>query len=214
MFITLDIETIAGTDVPEDLLKVDSRLKDPDKIAKAKEEARQKTSFDGAFGEIVSIAWAVDGGDISSSTREYAGEEKLLRAAVREIDEDVRGARDYSSAHDYAIKWVGHNIEFDLGFIFKRCVVHGISLPSYFPWPIKPWDRFINDTGYMWGGAKEFVKLDTLAYALLGERKTNSGADVAGMWERGECDKIAEYNRDDVRLTREIHKKLIGVRNG
>lgn len=213
MYITIDIETIAGTDVPEDLLKVDSRLKDPAKIEKAKEDARQKTVFDGAFGEIVSIAWAVDGGKIDSATRGRESEDLTIVRALNGIDEKVQEARDYSSAHDYAITWVGHNVEFDLGFIFKRCVVHGITLPSYFPWPIKPWDRFINDTQYMWGG-RDFTKLDTLAYALLGERKTTTGADVAGMWERGEYAEIAEYNRDDVRKTREIHKKLIGVRNG
>jgi hypothetical protein len=215
MNIFLDLETIAGTDVPEDLLKVDSRLKDPVKIAAAKKEALNKTSFDGAFGKIVSLAFAVDDEEIDVVTRAGPSvrEYEALNMFAGRLDAAISEARTTCGADGYAITWVGHNIQFDLGFLFKRAAVNRIKLPFRLPWPCNPWDKFVCDTNYLWAG-RDYVKLDTLALVLLGERKTNTGADVAGMWERGEYDRIAEYNRDDVRITREVHKKLLAVRNG
>ncbi|MCR9214807.1 MAG: hypothetical protein NXI13_13910 [Proteobacteria bacterium] len=213
MNIFIDIETIAGTDVPLDLMKVDSRLKDPAKIEAAKQAAVAKTSFDGAFGQIVSIAWAIDDGAISSVWRETEWDEKdILGAFFDNLKFELDSARTAATAQTYEAAWVGHNIAFDLGFLFKRSVVLDIERTVRFPWPVNPWDQQVFDTQYQWAGRGNYVKLDTLAYSLLGERKTDSGADVAGMWKRGEYLNIANYNRDDVRITREVFKRLSGVK--
>lgn len=59
------------------------------------------------------------------------------------------------------------------------------------------------------------LKLDSLAKATLGKRKSGSGLDAVKWWAEGKIDKVRKYCLDDVRITKEIYeyaltnKKLI-----
>jgi DEAD/DEAH box helicase domain-containing protein len=54
-------------------------------------------------------------------------------------------------------------------------------------------------------------KLESVASATLGEGKSADGLQALEWWRRGEIDKIAEYCRDDVRVTRDLYD--FGKRN-
>lgn len=58
------------------------------------------------------------------------------------------------------------------------------------------------------------LKLDSVAKATLGRRKSGHGLDAVTWWAEGKVEKVKKYCLDDVRLTKEIyeyareHKKL------
>lgn len=54
-------------------------------------------------------------------------------------------------------------------------------------------------------------KLESVASATLGEGKSADGLQALEWWRRGEIDKITEYCRDDVRVTRDLYD--FGKRN-
>lgn len=54
-------------------------------------------------------------------------------------------------------------------------------------------------------------KLDSVASATLGAGKTADGLQALEWWRLGEIDKIAEYCREDVRVTRDLYD--FGTRN-
>lgn len=209
MNIYTDIETVGAKReaVPDEFLKVAANLKDPEKIEAARVVALEKTSFNGAFGEIVSISWAVDGDKVNCFNRNGPedSEKWMLEKFFMCLEEDLSKQK---SAHTFAAKWIGHFLQFDLGFIFKRCKILGVDTRSvHVPWPVNSWDKQVEDTMYMWAG-RDTVSLDVLAFVLLGERKIESGADVAFYWSEGDYQKIRLYNIDDVEKTRNIHKIL------
>ncbi len=48
------------------------------------------------------------------------------------------------------------------------------------------------------------ISLDLLAEANLGVKKTGHGLDAIGWWKNGEKDKVKEYCKHDVKITKEI----------
>lgn len=53
------------------------------------------------------------------------------------------------------------------------------------------------------------LKLDTVGEATLGLNKTGHGADAMILWQNGEIDKLIEYCKNDVRLTKELYDYAI-----
>jgi DEAD/DEAH box helicase domain-containing protein len=49
------------------------------------------------------------------------------------------------------------------------------------------------------------IKLDTIAEATLGVKKSGHGLDAITWWQSGEIDKIIKYCIDDVKLTRNLY---------
>ena len=49
------------------------------------------------------------------------------------------------------------------------------------------------------------IKLDTIAEATLGVKKSGHGLDAIVWWNKGEIDKIIKYCIDDVRITRDLY---------
>ncbi len=49
------------------------------------------------------------------------------------------------------------------------------------------------------------IKLDTLAEATLGKKKTGHGLDAIVWWQKGEIDKIIKYCLEDVKITKELY---------
>lgn len=58
------------------------------------------------------------------------------------------------------------------------------------------------------------IKLDSVAKATLGKKKSGHGLDAVRWWQEGKFEKVKKYCLDDVRITKEIydyareHKKL------
>ncbi|HEX8459374.1 MAG TPA: hypothetical protein VF656_18930 [Pyrinomonadaceae bacterium] len=109
---------------------------------------------------------------------------------------------------------VAHNVNFDMSFIFFRCVVHGLGLS--FPLDLGAYNpKGVYDTSRRWAaGARSTgpVSLDALAWAL-GEETSKSeevcGDRVLDLYRAGALGAIRDYNLRDVRLTRKIYERLV-----
>ena len=108
---------------------------------------------------------------------------------------------------------VGHNIiGFDLPFIFQRCLVHGLQARPFVN--LAEYNvRGVFDTMHRWWlGAKRFVSLDDVAWALgIESSKTADveGSKVFDLYQAGKLDLIREYNLNDVRVTRQIYERMV-----
>lgn len=216
-FVYFDIETIPCQDplYREELARKvapPGNIKKPESIKawldenreSATDEAMAKTSFDGGRGHVCTIAWAKDDSKIHVEHAETLDQESsVIRAFFDDLD-------DYHSE-----TLVGHNITgFDLGFLRKRAVVLGIKLPpnASLPRDPKPWDKNVHDTMSMWAGGGNRISMDALCGVLgIKGKEGFDGSMVAEAWANGEHQKIAEYCKDDVWRTREIHKRFLGA---
>lgn len=211
-FLYLDIETI-GTSDPDRIAEIAATITCPGNITKAEsiaaweaekkpklvEEAVAKTSFSGAYGKVCCIGWAWDDGEALSVVGDEA------RVLVNAIDRITMSAPQYG-----LMTIVGHYVaNFDLRFLMQRAIVLGVRLPAWFPRDPKPWSREVFDTMTAWAGAKDSISLDNLCKVLgIPGKDGVDGSMVAGMWQRGELDAIAEYCRADVERVRNVHRKM------
>lgn len=214
-FVYFDLETIPCQDESY-LLELERKVQAP-KTLKKKEsidkwlsenrkasaiEAMKKTSFDGGRGHICTIAWAKDDSPIRAAhAASISDERSIIEAFFNDLD----------PYHSEVL--VGHNITgFDIGFLRKRAIVLGIKMPSpqSLPRDPKPWDKNVHDTMSMWAGGAGKISMDNLC-SILGVKGKDGfdGSQVADAWADGEHDKIAEYCRDDVWRTREIHRRFL-----
>lgn len=53
------------------------------------------------------------------------------------------------------------------------------------------------------------IKLDTLAEATLGKKKSGHGLDAITWWQQGEIEKIIKYCIEDVKITKELYDYAI-----
>jgi DEAD/DEAH box helicase domain-containing protein len=56
------------------------------------------------------------------------------------------------------------------------------------------------------------LKLDSIAEATLGKKKSGHGLEAITWWKNGEIDKIIRYCTDDVRITKEVYE--YAMKNG
>lgn len=211
-FLYLDIETIPTTDAhriaeiaatitcPGNITKPESIAAwEAEKKPKLVEESVAKSSFSGAYGKVCCIGWAWDDGEALSVVGDEA------RVLVNAIDRITMSAPQYGLT-----TIVGHYVaNFDLRFLMQRAIVLGIPLPAWFPRDPKPWSREVFDTMTAWAGAKDSISLDNLCKVLgIPGKDGVDGSMVAGMWQRGELDAIAEYCRADVERVRNVHRKM------
>ena len=225
MNVFFDIETIpeqseeAAKRAISDSISAPASMKKPETISdwhngagkyagekeSAIESAYRATSFDGARGQVCSIAYAVGDGELVSSTDVKCGSEKgLLEWFVKSLTEKVgkNGKRPCF--------FIGHFIGgFDLKFLFHRLVVSGIDPGFELPFNGRHGQHFF-DTMIAWAGYKNRISQDDLCKALGMEGKPN-GIDGSLVWDfykSGRIAEIEEYNSDDVAKVREIYQRL------
>lgn len=217
-FLYLDIETIPASD-PAIIAEIASTVTPPGSMKKAETiaewessqkpaavaEAVAKTSFNGAYGRVCCIGWTWDD-DLPTSCVMDEGitEHQMLINAFDSIN--LQKPKNYEPP-----VIVGHFVaDFDLRFLLQRAFVHGVMVPAWWPRDPKPWSREVHDTMNMWAGAKGSISLDNLCMALGIQGKAGvDGSMVAGMFERGEIDAIAEYCMADVERVREVHRRML-----
>lgn len=218
----IDIETICSQK-PGALESIRETIKHPGNISKAETVAKwyeenadsaameqyRKQSFDGALGEIISIAWALDDGEVNVNYRYDDNEAGLLRAFFVDINEltDKYGQKVHIST------WSGHYITgFDLRFIWQRCVMLGVRPTVHIPYDAKPWDSKVFDTKVAWTGTGQYSgigSLDALSKAFGLEGKGDiDGSKVYDYWLAGRIEEIAEYNKQDVVKCRALYNKM------
>ncbi|MBI3341728.1 ribonuclease H-like domain-containing protein, partial [Candidatus Curtissbacteria bacterium] len=121
---------------------------------------------------------------------------------------------DFWAVAKAANRFIGfNNMDFDLRFIYQRCVINGVP-----PTQNLSFARYRNDPIYdiMWEWRKwarePSVSLDTLAKALgIPSSKGGEieGKDVWKAYQDGRLPEICEYCKKDVEVTRAIYRKMV-----
>lgn len=219
-YLYLDLESIPTTN-PDHIAEIAKGVTPPASMSKpetiAKWEAEQKpeavkeavarTSFNGAYGSICSIAWAWNDEQVFSHLlSDSPGERDFLSSASDAFVGSRRKSEDWRS-----VQIVGHYVaDFDLRFMWQRAMVLGVRMPTFWPRDLKPWSKDIFDTMNAWAGAKGSISLDKLCAALgIPGKDGIDGSMVAQMWAGGRYDEVAAYNRDDVERVRNVHRKMM-----
>ena len=229
MQIIFDIETIPSQqpDAREQVrasIKPPGTLKKPESIAAwwaneadaAVEDAYRRQSLDGGLaGEIISIAACTPDGRqwVRCRTQDEKESELLLAFGAQVenwIDQDARAvAEGFNYAQDPFL--IAHNAAFDLGFLWRRCIVNGVRLPFKVPGPMARAGQHYGDTMLQWAGYGNRVSLDALCRALGVPSPKDDGMDgskVLDAWLAGEHERIAQYNLADAVATLAVWERL------
>lgn len=193
-----DIETIPVEKNKHGILKEihQKKLDDGKKVDGDIEKFIEETSFNGAFGRIACISYAINNGSVST----LSGDEKEILREFWRIAKDVQ-------------LFVGFNIiDFDMRFIYQRSMILEIK-----PTQELSFARYRNFPMYdvlcewiKWGYPKKGT-LHELAIAFGFESsKTGEieGKEVARAYEEGRIKEICEYCEKDVEVTRKIYYKM------
>jgi len=155
----------------------------------------RNTSFQGEFGRILCICYAVDDGDLQS----LSCDEKDILQKFWNIAKDAN-------------LFIGHNImEFDLRFIYKRSIIKGVrpsrelSFARYRSTPIydtmKEWEK--------WGAIGTSLHKLSIALGIASPKEEGiDGSKVYDYYLAGKTDEIIEYCKRDVDATRKVYKKM------
>ena len=228
---TLDIETLAlpgfrervGPKLEKDLklgyMRIEQQQRYLEDIAAEEERVYQLGSLNATSGRILSIAVHV--GSVPGFTLEGITDSKNEHAFG--IDErgneqdEVQALKDFlalmSDFDPECDLLVGHNIiNFDLPFIFQRCLVNNITVK-----PLVDLSEFrvagVYDTMRNWWlGGRNRVALDDIAWALgIESSKTGEveGSKVFDLYQAGRLAEIREYNLNDVRVTRKVYERMV-----
>lgn len=232
--IPLDIETIPGQAAAVlEALRADAEAekaecrapgnyKDPEKIAAniaeqhaaidaAVMEKWRKTSFDGAYGQIAVVSFAIDGGEPVKVYRDdwqAPGAETGLLEELRDTMHERLNPKT-----ELAAQIIGHNVSaFDLRFLVQRSIILGVK-----PHPVlaraaacKPWetDR-VFDTMVQWAGVGNRISLDKLCKALgLPGKGEIDGSKVWDYVQAGRIAEVADYCADDVRKVWAVYQRM------
>lgn len=152
------------------------------------------TSFDGAFGRILCVGYAID----DEPTEALVGDEQDMLQRFWEL------ARNASL-------FVGHNLmEFDLPFIYQRSIVMGVrpskklSFARYRSDPIydtmKEWSQ--------WGRQQVGLEHIALALGIPTPKEGIDGSQVFAFYQAGKVDEIVAYCKRDVETTRAVYKRM------
>lgn len=205
----LDIETLpaAQGDLEKLRLLFDKKNKEFDQ--EKFDDFLQKTNFDGAFGRVLCIGYAVD--DESPKIFYNENNEKETLKQFWNLVDAISATPRNSQYPDYGVQFVGHNVmDFDLRFLYQRSIVLGvrpcyeINFARYRNYPIydtmKEWVKWSNAT----------VGLEYLALALdiPSPKDGIDGSQVAEFFLKGKVNDILEYCKRDVETTRAICQRM------
>jgi 3'-5' exonuclease len=167
-------------------------------VKKKKEDWFKKTALDGNFGRIFCIGYIKEPPKINRASI-IKGREKNILEKFWKIARNVD-------------LFIGHNIiDFDLPFIYKRSIIHGVKPTrrlNFARYRSEP----IYDTLREWENwsLRSHTSLDTLAKILnLPTSKDDiNGSQVYETYLKGEAARIYKYCKKDVELTRKIYYKM------
>ena len=239
MRIFIDIET-APTNDPELIREIESSITAPGNYTKpesiqqwmetkgemAKREAIAKTALSPEDGSIISVCLATDDGEPVTFMRppEEPDDARLLKQVYAYLDDVLTDASVSSNTtgdllHRPNPWFIGHSVVgFDLPWLWKRSVIHGLSVPFtlYSPDELRH-GRNCYDTMLGWAGLRGHITLSRLCRVLgITDPKANesgiSGKNAFEFWQKGDLDTVDAYNRGDVLAVREIFHRMEAMR--
>lgn len=169
------------------------------------EERIRATALNGAYGEICSIAWAINSGPVSFITRDGVLSEKTLLVDFFQIMKEDQEKRNFRLP-----RFCGHNIAWDLKFLWQRSVINNVTLPVKLPWRESAWTDWYIDTMALWEGYRDRISLKSLC-AVLGIDvgiEDIDGSQVWDMWQAKEYEKITAHNVADVERVQKIYERI------
>ncbi len=214
-----DIETIPADESSHEALKYlyerkvkKAQAKDPTKEIESLEQFIENTGFDGSFGRVLCISYAVN----DDETR-----------TICNPDNEKKTLEDFWFVAKQIDLFVGHNImEFDLRFLLQRSMVLGVK-PTWTRFSElgkKPWDmvkhlsfaRYQNlpifDTMQEWSNwGSQKLGLEHVALALGIPTPKGEGIDGSEVWnfyKAGKVKEICDYCERDVETTRAVYKRM------
>ena len=209
MNVYLDLETLpdltqGAKERVKATLKAPANYKKPDVIAQwideNAEEAWRKTSFDGGYGSICVIGYAINDNPV----------EMIIVEDEKQALQDFAARVDYANLNHEGIEFIGHNLlGFDLPFLWKRSVIHNTG-HRHIPKDARHGAGRAFCTMQQWTGFTGKISLDALAGVLgLQSHKADfDGSMVYDAWMAGEKQRVADYCKQDVELTRQIYKRI------
>lgn len=177
------------------------------------DDAYRKTSFDGAFGQVCVIGYAIGSDEprfVKADDLSAASEVALLEAFSCVLTDLIPANEALSTTV------IGHNVSaFDLRFLVQRHIINGVRPHTIIARAAqaKPWEQEkVYDTMIQWGGngAKAGGSLDKLckALAIPSPKGAIDGSKVWDFVKAGEIAQVAEYCAKDVAATRAIHRRM------
>lgn len=212
----LDIETIPAGEDGIEALKI---LFEKKKAKKSKKEGSEDhadfeqyllgTSFDGSFGRIICISYAIDDDPVECLSGDENEAEMLKK--FWEIVDSISVPSGNGQWKDYGVQFIGHNVmDFDLRFIYQRSTINRIK-PAY----ELPFVRYRNypiyDTMKEWSKwSMNSIGLEHIALALgIPTPKDGiDGSEVYNFYKAGKIKEICEYCKRDVEATREVYRRM------
>ncbi|QPB42187.1 ribonuclease H-like domain-containing protein [Rodentibacter haemolyticus] len=174
-----------------------------------KETAVEKTALSGTFGEIISVACAIDDSPVQVFyLADWQGadrEQRILTDFFQYLNQHYQANKDIPPV------FIGHNhVAFDIRFVYQRAIVNRVKPFAYFPIHAKAWDKQVFDTMVEWAGVGNRISMNDLCLALGIDGKSDDidGSKVWGYVQSGRIAEVAEYNKADVERTRQIYKRM------
>lgn len=221
-FVYLDIETLPlGEPDYEQIKTVDEWLEEApksysaskrnlwaiDKAENQKDEIDKefrKRSLNSLKGRIFCIALAYNDGEID--VVHYHKDEKHMMEEFEAWIETNVGHHIFNAA------FVAHNIKkFDMLWLAQRAYKYNMSYLKRIL-PTGKFDKRILDTNDIFNtfAYGQYTKMDDIAEFLGIEGKGDmDGSQVYDYYLDGKYDEIEEYCKDDVRILRDIHKRML-----
>lgn len=212
----LDIETLPAHETKHEILRF---LHAKRKMKKKKSENEEEvndfeqyllgTSFDGAYGRILCISYAIDDQPVACICNDP--DEKKTLEQFWEIVKGISTPARNLQWPDYGVQFIGHNVmDFDLRFIYQRSIINNVKpayeLPfaRYKSYPIfdtmKEWVK--------WSMGSVGLEYIALALGIPTPKDGIDGSQVYQFYKDGKVREICEYCKRDVDCTREVYKRM------
>lgn len=105
---------------------------------------------------------------------------------------------------------IGYNISYDVRFIFSRCLKYNLAAPAFFKSKKVDLMRILKSVN----GGYDFNKpgtLDQWCQYLFNKSKTYNNIEIPSLYELGRIDDILSYNKNDLKLTYNLWKRITSV---
>ena len=150
-------------------------------------------------GRIICVGLKAPDGEVT--TTHWGDDEKWL---LSKTFDDIRRMAGMGTVP----RFIGHNVRFDLEFLWKRAVILEEHPLCDIPWDGRH-DKDYYCTMQAWAGFGKRISLRNLA-AILGlpEPETSPGSEVLDHYLDGDMELIGDHCAEDIKLTEAIWRRL------